>query len=155
MTSPLHDILPQLAAGAAHTHALGFEFEGVEGRKVRIRVPWRADLAGDADTGVFAGGLVTTLLDHVGGLAVWTALDAFQPLATLDLRVDYMRAAVPRRDLLAEAECFRLTRSIGFVRAWAFEDDPSDPVAASQAAYMLNSDGGRRPGHNLGDGAAA
>lgn len=153
MNSTLRDILPQLASGAAHTHALGFAFAGVEGRKVRIRVPWRADLAGDAETGVISGGLVTTLLDHVGGLAVWTALDGFQPLATLDLRVDYMRAALPNRDLLAEAECFHLTRSIGFVRAWAFEDDPSDPVAASQAAYMLNSDGGRRPGHNLDDGA--
>lgn len=147
-TPSLTDLLPQLASGAAHTHALGFVFAGVEGRKVRIRVPWRRDLVGDAETGVLAGGLVTTLLDHVGGLAVWTALDAFRPLATLDLRVDYMRAAERGRDLFAEAECFRLTHSIGFVRAWAFEDDPSDPVAASQAAYMLDSDGGRKAGHN-------
>lgn len=156
MTTPtLIDLLPQLASGAAHTHALGFTFEGVEGNKVRIRVPWREDLTGDTDTGVFAGGLVTTMLDHVGGLAVWTAMQTFRPLATLDLRVDYMRAAAPRRDLIAEAECFRLTHSIGFVRAWAFEDDPSDPVAASQAAYMLDSDGGRRAGHNRREGTAS
>ena len=154
-TPSLTDLLPQLASGAAHTHALGFAFAGVEGRKVRIRVPWREDLVGDAETGVLAGGLVTTLLDHVGGLAVWTALDAFRPLATLDLRVDYMRAAEPGRDLFAEAECFRLTHSIGFVRAWAFEDDASDPVAASQAAYMLDSDGGRKAGHNRRDGGGA
>lgn len=154
-TPSLTDLLPQLASGAAHTHALGFVFEGVADNKVRIRVPWRADLTGDDDTGVFAGGLVTTMLDHVGGLAVWTAMDAFRPLATLDLRVDYMRAAARGRDLIAEAECFRLTHSIGFVRAWAFEDDPSDPVAASQAAYMLDSNGGRRAGHNRRDGDAA
>jgi len=149
MTDPAFAaLLPQLASGAAHTHALGFEFAGLAGTKVRIRVPWREDLVGDPDTGVLAGGLVTTLLDHVGGLAVWTALDGFRPLATLDLRVDYMRAAERGRDLLAEAECYRLTHSIGFVRAWAFEDDPSDPVAAAQAAYILDSDGGRRAGHN-------
>lgn len=149
MTDPAFAaLLPQLASGAAHTHALGFEFAGLEGTTVRIRVPWREDLVGDPDTGVLAGGLVTTLLDHVGGLAVWTALDGFRPLATLDLRVDYMRAAERGRDLLAEAECYRLTHSIGFVRAWAFEDDPSDPVAAAQAAYILDSDGGRRAGHN-------
>ena len=93
---------------------------------------------GDADSGVFAGGLVTTLLDHIGGLAVWTALDGFQPIATLDLRVDYMRAARPHRDLLAQGQCFRLTPTIAFVRAWAFEDDPADPVAAAQSAYILN-----------------
>ena len=135
----LTDILPQLASGAAHTHALGFAFEGLYDEAApRIRVPYRPDLVGDPDTGVLAGGLVTTLLDHVGGLAVWVAMDAFKPIATLDLRVDYMRAAEPGRDLLAQARCFRLTPTIAFVRGWAFEDDPSNPVAASQAAYVVN-----------------
>jgi uncharacterized protein (TIGR00369 family) len=142
--SALHDLLPQLAAGAAHTHALGFRFESVDGHTVRLRAPYREDLVGDPDTGVLAGGLVTTLLDHVGGLAIWTRLDAFRPLATLDLRVDYMRPAVARQDLLAEARCFRLTRSVAFVRAWAFESDPDDPVAAAQAAYMLTDAGPTR-----------
>ena len=50
-------------------------------------------MPGMVDTGVLAGGLVTTLLDHVGGRAVWVALDRFEPIATRDLRVDYMRAA--------------------------------------------------------------
>ena len=150
MSDPfLTQMLPQLASGAAHTHALGFAYEGLEGDRVRIRVPWRADLVGDPHTGVLAGGLVTTLLDHVGGLAVWVALKGFQPIATLDLRVDYMRAAAPGADLLAEARCYRLTRHIAFVRAWAFEVSPDDPVAASQAAYVVNSDGGRKAGANL------
>jgi uncharacterized protein (TIGR00369 family) len=131
-------ILPQLAAGSAHTGALGFAFDGLHGGEPRIRVPWREDLVGDPDTGVLAGGLVTTLLDHIGGLAVWTAMEEFQPIATLDLRVDYMRAARPRTSLLAQAGCYRLTPTIAFVRAWAFEEDPSDPVAAAQSAYVLN-----------------
>ena len=135
----LTTILPQLASGAAHTHALGFAFEGLhDDSSPRIRVPYRPEWVGDPDTGVLAGGLVTTLLDHVGGLAVWVAMDAFKPIATLDLRVDYMRAAQPGRDLLAQARCFRLTPTIAFVRGWAFEDDPSDPVAAAQAAYVVN-----------------
>lgn len=142
-SSSLVSLLPQLASGAAHTHALGFVFDRLEGDRVRIRVPWREDLVGDPDTGVLAGGLVTALLDHVGGLAVWIALDRFEPIATLDLRVDYMRAAEPRRDLIAEARCYRLTRSIAFVRAWAFEDAPDDPVAAAQATYVLSARGAR------------
>lgn len=148
-SSSILDLLPQLASGAAHTHALGFAYEGLDGDRVRIRAPWREDLVGDPDTGVLSGGLVTTLLDHVGGLAVWIALGRFEPIATLDLRVDYMRAAEPRRDLIAEARCYRLTRSIAFVRAWAFEDSPEDPVAAAQSAYMLDSSAGRGVGANL------
>lgn len=147
----LTSLLPQLASGAAHTHALGFVYEGLDGDRVRIRVPYRDDLVGDPDTGVLAGGLVSTLLDHVGGLAVWVALDGFKPIATLDLRVDYMRAAAPGRDLIAEARCYKLTSSIAFVRAWAFEDSPDDPVAAAQSAYMVDSDGGRKAGANLKD----
>lgn len=139
--SDLLSILPQLASGAAHTHALGFVYDGLtDDKAVRIRVPHRPDLVGDAETGVLAGGLVTALLDHVGGLAVWIAMDAFRPIATLDLRVDYMRAAAPGRDLIGQARCYRLTSTIGFVRAWAFEDDPDDPVAAAQAAYMVSEE---------------
>jgi len=152
----LHTLLPQLASGAAHTHALGFVYEGVEGDRVRLRTPWRQDLTGDPESGIFAGGLVTAMLDHVGGLAVWIALGSYQPIATLDLRIDYMRAARPRVDLLSEARCYRVTRTIGFVRAWAFEDDPKDPVAAAQSTYVISPDGGRPPGANLtsqGEGA--
>ena len=148
--SPLVALLPQLASGSAHTHALGFAYDSLSEERVRIRAPWREDLVGDPDTGVVAGGLVTTLLDHAGGLAVWVALDRFEPIATLDLRVDYMRAARPRTGLVAEARCYRLTRSIAFVRAWAFENHPDDPVAAAQAAYMLDSSAGRAVGANLG-----
>lgn len=142
--NPLDAILPQLAAGAAHTHALGFAFGGRTGDRVRLRAPYRAEFVGDPETRVLSGGLVTALLDHVGGLAVWVKMEAFQPIATLDLRVDYMRPAAPDRDLLAEARCFKLTRSIAFVRAWAFEEDPSDPVAAAQAAYVINSSAAAR-----------
>ncbi|QTN18805.1 PaaI family thioesterase [Brevundimonas sp. AJA228-03] len=157
MSDPfLTDILPQLASGAAHTHSLGFRYEGVEGDRVRLRTPWRADLVGDPETEVFAGGLVTAMLDHVGGLAVWVALGKYAPIATLDLRIDYMRAARPRVDLLSEARCYKLTRTIGFVRAWAFEDDPADPVAAAQATYVINArDAGATGSGQKAEGDAA
>lgn len=145
----LNSLLPQLAGGAAHTAALGLAFDDLTDDGVRLRVPWREDLVGDPETGVLAGGLVTTLLDHVGGLAVWVALGTYQPIATLDLRVDYMRPARPGVALLAQARCYRLTKTIGFVRGWAFEDSPDDPVAASQAAYVISGDGQHRVGVNL------
>lgn len=143
------EIMPQLAGGSAHTKALGFKLDGISGQTVRIRTPYREDLVGDPQTGVLAGGLVTTMLDHVGGLAVWTAIGGFQPIATLDLRVDYMRAARPREDLFAEATCYRLTSNVAFVRAWAFETRSEDPVAAAQSAYVLSNPGKHRIGANL------
>jgi uncharacterized protein (TIGR00369 family) len=154
VSTELMNILPQLASGAPHTHALGFSFVGVEGEVVTLKCPYREELIGDPDTAVLAGGVVTTLLDHVCGMAVWTALDRFTSIATLDLRIDYMRPAKPGLDLLARARCYKLTRSVAFVRAWAYDEDPDDPVAAAQAAFVLDSDGGRKAGANLKRGKA-
>ena len=63
-------------------------------------------------------------------------------MATLDLRIDYMRPAEPRREVIAMARCYKLTRSIAFVRAAAYEDDESNPVATAQAAFAFT---GPRP----------
>ena len=109
----------------------------------------RPELVGDPDTGVIAGGVVTTLLDSACGWATAAALTEPTSIATLDLRIDYMRPAEPGKDILATAHCYKLTRSVAFVRAVAYDVDPSDPVAAAQAAYMLDSNAGRGAGANL------
>ena len=121
--------------------ALGFKLLSVEPSRGSILTPWREDLVGDPDTGVIAGGVVTALLDHVCGLAIIsTARDGTTTpfsTATLDLRIDYMRAAAPRADVTASAHCYKLTRTIAFVRAHAYDADPEDPIATAQAAFIL------------------
>ncbi len=135
----IETLLPQLATAAPHTLALGFDFVRLEqDGAVVLRAPYREAFIGDPATGVLAGGLATALLDHVGGLSVWTALKTYAPIATLDMRVDYMRPAEPGLDLMAQARCYRLTRSIAFVRGLAHDGDPDDPVATMQAAYILS-----------------
>lgn len=132
-----------------HARALGFEFIDAEKGMATLKLPFRDDLIGDPDSGVIAGGAVTALLDHVCGHAVMMALDAMTSIATLDLRIDYMRAAEPGLGVYAEAHCYKVTRSIAFVRASAWDRDRADPLATAQAAFMVNSDGGRRAGANL------
>ena len=119
--------------------ALGFKLLSVEPSRGSIFTPWREELVGDPDTGVIAGGVITALLDHVCGLAVTSrSLEGgFLSTATLDLRIDYMRAATPRADIIAEAHCYKLTRSVAFVRAHAYDGDPADPIATAQAAFIL------------------
>jgi uncharacterized protein (TIGR00369 family) len=126
------EVTPQAAA-------LGLRFVSVALARGSLEVPWREDLVGDPDTGVIAGGVVTTLLDHTCGLAMGAAAGT-EPFstATLDLRIDYMRPAAPRTGVTCEAHCYKLTRSIGFVRAEAWDVDRSDLVATAQAAFILN-----------------
>ena len=103
-----------------------------------MRVPFREDLVGDPATGVIAGGVVTTLLDHCCGMAVSSGAEGMHSTATLDLRIDYMRPAAPGASVTAEAHCYKHTHSIGFVRAIAHDGNPDDPVATAQAAFFLN-----------------
>jgi uncharacterized protein (TIGR00369 family) len=129
--------------------ALDLDLVAISDAQATLKCPYREDLIGDPDTGVIAGGVVTTLLDHTCGQSVFAALEVPVQIVTLDLRIDYMRPAKPHRDLIAHAHCYKLSHSVAFVRATAYEDDPSDPVATAQAAFMLNRDGGRAAGSNL------
>ena len=130
-----------MATMVPQAEALGFRFVSVDHGKGVIEVPWREDLVGDPDTGVIAGGVVTSLLDHTCGLAISTAaygaIEGAFGTATLDLRIDYMRPAAPRAGVTAEAHCYKVTRSIAFVRAQAWDADPADLIATAQGAFML------------------
>lgn len=132
------DIAEHMARVVPHAAALGLEIVSMEAARGAMRVPWREDLVGDPETAVIASGVVTALLDHVCGLAVNAAGQVAFPIATLDLRIDYMRPAAPRAGITAEAHCYKLTRSIAFVRAEAWDADRSDLVATAQAAFILN-----------------
>jgi uncharacterized protein (TIGR00369 family) len=127
-----------MASSAPQAQALGFRFVAVEPGRGSIAVPWREDLVGDPDTGVIAGGVVTSLLDHTCGMAILSTQSAAFSTATLDLRIDYMRAAAPRAGVTAEAHCYKLTRTIAFVRAEAWDVDRSDLIATAQGAFVLN-----------------
>jgi uncharacterized protein (TIGR00369 family) len=118
--------------------ALGFRLISVGDGRGSILVPWRADLVGDPATDVIASGVVTSLLDHCCGLAINSSKAERFPTATLDLRIDYMRPAAPRADITALAHCYKMTRSIAFVRAEAWDVDPADPIATAQAAFILH-----------------
>lgn len=135
----LNLLAQSMAGGTPQSSALGFRLISVSEARGSIEVPWREDLVVDPDTQVIAGGVVTSLLDHTCGLAMAAAASS-QPFstATLDLRIDYMRAAAPRLGVTCEAHCYKLTRTIGFVRAEAWDADRSDLVATAQAAFVLN-----------------
>src|ERR1700737_3632854 len=82
-------------------------------------LPPRAVFVGDTETGVLHGGVVTAMLDESCGMAVQLALDGTGAIATLDLRIDYQKPATPGLDINAHSVCYRLTRSIAFVRSTA------------------------------------
>ena len=151
-----HNMAQGMSQGSPYAREMGFTLVSMDDGAAVMKADYKDIMVGDPDTGVIAGGVVTALLDHCCGSAVHLAMKELKIIATLDLRIDYMRAARPRVDLLSEARCYKLTRTIGFVRAWAFEDDPADPVAAAQATYVINaSDAGATGASLKAEGDAA
>ena len=133
-----HGIIRQiLEGGIPHSNALGLALEELGDAHAVMRLPWAERLVGNPETGVLHGGVITTLMDTACGAAAMCALQDPVPFATLDLRIDYLRPATPRRELFARAECYRVTRSILFVRGVAYHEAPDDPVANATATFML------------------
>lgn len=122
-----------------HCRELGMRCLRVGPCRATLMLPYRDALVGDSERGVVFGGVVTTLLDQTGGAATLCSLEELAAIATIDLRVDYLRAAAPGRDLFAEAECYKRTRSVAFVRGKAWDDDPDDPFAHCIGTFMLGA----------------
>lgn len=120
----------------SHNGWLGLRYSDHGEDWVELELPWRADLVGEPEREVLASGPIVSLMDMASGLAIWTSMGKFQPIATLDLRVDYTRAAVPRGSVFGRATCYRTTRSAAFVHGIAHEGDPEDPVARMQGVFM-------------------
>lgn len=119
-----------------------------------LEVPYDEGLVGDPATGVFHGGVASALLDHASGMAAASAMNAGKSPATLDLRINYFRAAKPGAALVAEARCVKTTRNVTFVTALAHDGDPDDPVASAQSAFVIPANA-KRPGGETANGGGA
>lgn len=124
-----------------HGGVLGIGYRDHGADWAELDLPFRDALIGDSLAGVLASGPIVALMDMATSVAVWMKRGGFVPHATLDLRVDYLRPAAPGRTVVGRGECYRLTRSIAFVRGTAHDGDPDDPVANVVGTFMSTGRG--------------
>lgn len=141
----LWELGPVMVAGTPHAQMLGMQFVAVDIGRATLSLPYSEKLVGNKKLRILHGGVLTALLDQASGLAAISAFEEMRAVATLDLRIDYMRAAEPGKTIIAEAHAYKATRHIAFIRGIAHEGDINDPVATSQASFMTTAAGRPAP----------
>lgn len=119
------------------TH-MALEIEEVSTQGVQVRMPFNPHFCVDREQTLLHGGILTALLDSVFGLANFVAIEGVSTMATLDLRVDYLRPARSRADVIVRAHCFRKTCHIAFDSGSIWFDGHEDAeIARGVASFAL------------------
>lgn len=127
----------QFIEAIPHARALGMELKDIGAGRAVISMPYDTRFIGDPKTGVIHGGAVSALMDTCCGAAVMSHPDAPGGTATIDLRIDYMRAATPGQTIVTTADCYHITRNVAFVRATTVDDNTDLPVATATGAFTV------------------
>lgn len=119
-----------------HCQKLGIRPISAAPNQLVLELPYSEGIVGNPETGVIHGGAITTLMDTASGTVVICALPEFELCPTLDLRVDYMRAAEPGCPVYARSVVYRVTSNIIFTRCETYQADPEQTIAHCVGTFM-------------------
>jgi len=108
----MHEIRDIIEKAIPFDLFLGIKVEEIRPGYARLRLPFRPEFVGDVRRPALHGGVISTLVDTCGGTAVWASCQPEDRVATIDLRVDYLRPA-PAGDLIAVGEVKLLGNRVG------------------------------------------
>jgi uncharacterized protein (TIGR00369 family) len=127
---------------------LGLKIESVTPGDVRARFDMRPELVGHYAYGRLHGGVISAVLDALGGLTLMAGiaerhpndsteqvLHRFAKMGTIDLRVDFLRPGLGRH-FLASAAVTRLGGRVGSTQMRLVNDEGT-LISTGAAAYML------------------
>ena len=124
-------------SGVPHLAALGITYSSHGPDWAELVMPFAEQQLADPNYGIIASGAIFTLMDSAAGFSVHMALGEFLPIATIDLRIDYLRGPAPGATVIGRASCYRMTRQIAFVRGIAHDGDIARPIANMAGTFIV------------------
>lgn len=86
-------------------------------------------------------GALVTLLDTTCGLSIFSSLGSLKPIATIDLRVDFLRSIPPAAGLKAVVDCIGKTDTVAFISGRAFAENSGELLATVAGSFAIGTMG--------------
>lgn len=111
----------------------------MENGQAQMSMPYSTNLS-DRHGALHRGALVT-LLDTTCGLAIFSALGSLKPIATIDLRVDFLRRIPKGAGLRAVVNCVATTATVAYISGLGYADGSDEPIAMAVGSFAIDTMG--------------
>ena len=148
--NPIFERAVRFISVLRHCQVLGMRVHSADTDGMTLVLPYSPHIVGNPQTGVIHGGALTSLMDTACGIATLCVLPEFEVCPTLDLRIDYMHPAEPHKDVFGFAQCYRVTTDVMFIRGFAYQADPQQPIAHVVGTFMRMGKGAATGSKGLG-----
>ncbi|NQV81293.1 MAG: PaaI family thioesterase [Alphaproteobacteria bacterium] len=114
---------------------LGVAVREEEGDLICV-LPFQGKLVGNLTLPALHGGVIGSLLESVALLQLIWTLDSATLPRTINTSLDFLRTG-QAKDTYARGRITKQGRRVANVRAEAWQDDPSRPIAAAHGHFLL------------------
>jgi uncharacterized protein (TIGR00369 family) len=126
------DKLQQLITRGPFNQWLNFTVLKADAEGLEVRAAWRDEWVVNPERRYTHGGILAAIVDVAADYAI--AAEFGRPVPTIDLRVDYHKAAMPG-DLLAKARIVRMGSQYSTAEAYVYDEDGA-LVASGRGTYL-------------------
>lgn len=125
--------------GAEHPlfSVFGINVERVDPEGSVMTMPCVAELCDSQ--GATHRGAITTLVDTTCGLAIFGRLGDMRPIATIDLRVDFIAAATAGEGIRSEVQCIAVAGDVAYVRGEAIGSSSGKLLASVSGSFAIGT----------------
>lgn len=125
--------LDHLVRNSPFHHWLGVRLKTLHAEEIEIEMPWREEFVSHPGIRYTHGGILATLIDLAADYAIAARIGRGVP--TVDLRVDYHKAAMPG-PLLARASVIKVGGTLATAEARVYDESGRTLLASGRGVYL-------------------
>lgn len=140
ITPGIHDLIAAKAFfGSNHPlfSAFGIEVEDADANAAVMSMPCSENMCDSR--GALHRGAIATLLDTTCGLAIFARLGDMRPIATIDLRLDFITDPVAGEGVRSKVECIAVAGDLAYVRGTAWSSASDSLLASVSGSFAIGT----------------